>query len=146
MKKKGTNKDNIFNLFEDNNVKDVTSKTRTTLNDFIKTPYAKIGMFTKLILNHEVFHKKLQKFLKEEEPNYNSSSTKEAGDYSVFNRSWSYIKDINIDNPDHIEGILDFNPRIFYKALQDAILYFENCEQYEKCAHLLKIQHLVKKF
>ncbi len=138
------NKDSIFNLFDDNTPQESEVSTRASLDDFIKSPYAKIGMFTKLILNHEVFHQKLQKFLKEEEPNYNSSSTKEAGDYVVFNRSWHYIKDINIDNGEHIEGILDFNPKMFYKALQDAIFYFEHCEQYERCAHLLKIQQLVK--
>ena len=138
------NKDSIFNLFDDNIPQESEVNTRTSLNDFIKSPYAKIGMFTKLILNHEVFYQKLQKFLKEEEPNYNSSSTKEAGDYAVFNRSWHYIKDIDINNIEHIEGILDFNSKMFCKALQDAIFYFEHCEQYERCAHLLKIQQLVK--
>ena len=145
----GIDKNKLFSLFPDSEAEESIShkqevKSRATLNDFINSPYAKIGMFTKLILNHEVFHQKLQKFLEKEEPSYNSSNTKEAGDYAVFNRSWSYIKEININDKEHIRGILDFNPKMFYKALQDALLYFEACEQYEKCAHLLKIQQLIK--
>ena len=135
---------NIFSLFDNDNPQEEEVKVRKSLDDFIKSPYAKIGMFTKLILNHEVFHQKLQKVLKEEEPDYNTSSTKEAGDYAVFNRSWHYIKEIDVDNIEHIKGILDFDPKMFYKSLQDAILYFETCEQYERCAHLLKIQQLIK--
>ena len=139
------NKDSIFNLFDDTPDQETVSEVRTSLNDFIKSPFAKIGMFTKLILNHFVFHEKLKKFLDKEEPNYNIESTREASDFTVFNRSWHYIKEIDIDDPNHIEAILNFNPKIFNKALQNAIMYFEACEQYERCAHLLNIQQIVKR-
>ena len=102
-------------------------------------------MFTKLILNHFVFYKKLQKFLEKEEPSYNSESTKDAAAFTVFNRSYHYIKDIDVEDPDCIEAILNFNPKMFNKALQSSITYFEDCEQYEKCAHLLNIQQVVKR-
>jgi len=49
-----------------------------------------------------------------------------------------------VDNPDHIEAMLNFNPKIFNKALQNALWYFEAQEEYEKCAHLYKIQKIVK--
>ena len=144
MKKGRINKDSIFNLFEDNSPKEEIIQVRKTLDDYIKTPFAKIGMFTKLILNHFVFHQKLQKFLEKEEPTYNVDSTREAAEFTIFNRSWSYIKKIDIDKESHIEAILNFNPKIFNKALQNAIWYFESQEEYEKCAHLYKIQKLVK--
>ena len=144
MKKGRINKDSIFNLFEDNSPKEGIIQVRKTLDDYIKTPFAKIGMFTKLILNHFVFHQKLQKFLEKEEPTYNADSTREAADFTVFNRSWNYIKKIDIDKESHIEAILNFNPKIFNKALQNAIWYFESQEEYEKCAHLYKIQKIVK--
>jgi len=139
------NKDSIFSLFDDTPDQETVSEVRTSLNDFIKSPFAKIGMFTKLILNHFVFHEKLKKFLDQEDPNYNRESTREAADFTVFNRSWHYIKEIDIDNPNHIEAILNFNPKIFNKALQNAIMYFEACEQYERCARLLNIQQIVKR-
>ena len=144
MKKGRINKDSIFNLFEDSSPKEDTIQIRKSLDDYIKTPFAKIGMFTKLILNHFVFHQKLQKFLEKEEPTYKGKSTREAADYTIFNRSWNYIKQIDVDDPDHIEAMLNFNPKIFNKALQNALWYFEAQEEYEKCAHLHKIQKLVK--
>jgi hypothetical protein len=137
-------KNRLFNLFEDSPQQE-TIPSRKSLDDFIKSPFAKIGMFTKLILNHFVFHEKLKKFLDKEQPSYDSQSTREAADFTIFNRSWHYIKDINIDSPDCIEAILNFDPKIFNKALQSSIMYFEACEQYERCAHLLNIQQIVKK-
>jgi hypothetical protein len=137
-------KNRLFNLFEDSPQQE-TIPSRKSLDDFIKSPFAKIGMFTKLILNHFVFHEKLKKFLDKEQPSYDSQSTREAADFTIFNRSWHYIKDIDIDSSDCIEAILNFDPKIFNKALQSSIMYFEACEQYERCAHLLNIQQIVKK-
>ncbi|MDA7616906.1 hypothetical protein N8579_00855 [bacterium] len=137
-------KNKLFDLFDDS-LQQETITSRKSLDDFIKSPFAKIGMFTKLILNHFVFHEKLKKFLNKEQPSYNSESTREAADFTIFNRSWHYIKDIDIEDPDSIEAILNFNPKIFNKALQSSIMYFENCEQYERCAHLVNIQQIVKR-
>ena len=56
-------KDKLFSLFVDGKeIKD--QKTKDELKKFLDGPFAKIGMFVKLIQNHQVFHKKLEKFLK----------------------------------------------------------------------------------
>ena len=136
-------KDKIFQLFVDGKqIKD--DKTKEEIKDFMNGPYAKIGMFVKLIQNHEVFHKKLEKFLKKEQPNYNVESTKEASEFTVYHRAWSYIEKIDIDNSDHINAIINFDPKVFYKTLDGAVNFFESYEEYEKCAHLHKIKELVK--
>lgn len=136
-------KDKIFQLFVDGKqIKD--DKTKEEIKDFMNGPYAKIGMFVKLIQNHEVFHKKLEKFLKKEQPDYNVESTKEASEFTVYHRAWSYIKNIDIDNSDHINAIINFDPKVFYKTLNGAVNFFEIYEEYEKCAHLHKIKELVK--
>jgi hypothetical protein len=101
-------------------------------------------MFVKLIQNHKIFHQKLEKFLKKEQPNYNVESTKEASEFTVYNRAWSYIQNINIENPDDINAIINFDNKVFYNVLNDAISYFQEYEEYEKCAHLFKIQQIVK--
>jgi hypothetical protein len=136
-------KDKIFKLFVDGKEID-GDKTKEEIKDFMNGPYAKIGMFVKLIQNHEVFHKKLEKFLKQEQPDYNVESTKEASEFTVYNRAWSYIKQIDIDNSDHLNAIINFDPKVFYKILGGAINFFESYEEYEKCAHLHKINKLVK--
>jgi len=101
-------------------------------------------MFVKLIQNHHVFHLKLEKFLKKEQPNYNVESTKEASEFTVYNRAWTYIKNISLDNHDDINAIINFDNKIFSKALSSAIQFFEQYEEYEKCAHLYKIKEVVK--
>ena len=137
-------KDKIFKLFVDGKEVD-DSRTNEEIHDFMNGPYAKIGMFVKLIQNHEIFHKKLEKFLKKEQPDYNVESTKEASEYTVYHRAWSYIKNIDIDNSDHINAIINFDPKLFYKTLNGSVNFFERYEEYEKCAHLYKIKEIVKK-
>jgi hypothetical protein len=136
-------KDKIFKLFVDG--KDINGdKTNEEIQEFMNGPYAKIGMFVKLIQNHEIFHKKLEKFLKQEQPDYDVESTKEASEYTIYHRAWSYIKNIDINNSDHINAILNFDLKIFYKNLDSAVNFFEKYEEYEKCAYLYKIKEVVK--
>ena len=136
-------KDKIFQLFLDGK-ENIDDETKKEIHDFMNGPYAKIGMFVKLIQNHKIFHQKLEKFLKQEQPDYNVESTKEASEFTVYNRAWNYIKQIDIDNSDHLNAIINFDPKVFYKTLEGAVNFFESYEEYEKCAHLHKIKELVK--
>tara|TARA_B100002019_G_scaffold163417_1_gene140974 strand:- start:595 stop:1020 length:426 start_codon:yes stop_codon:yes gene_type:complete len=137
-------KDKIFNLFVDGKeIKD--QKTKDEIKQFMNGPFAKIGMFVKLIQNHQIFHQKLEKFLKKEQPNYNVDMTKEASEFTVYNRAWSYINKISLDNHDDVNAIINFNPQVFFDALDNSINYFEQQEEYEKCAHLHNIQEVVRR-
>ena len=138
------NKNKIFDLFSNTPENKVEVKKQVSIDEFMNSPFAKIGMFCKLIINHNVFHQKLEKFLKQENPSYNVENTKEAADFGIFNRSYQYISKIDIDNPNHLKALVGFDPKIFNKALNHSILYFETNEEYEKCAHLFKIQQIVK--
>jgi len=136
-------KNKLFSLFVDGEeVKD--QKVKKEIKEFMEGPFAKIGMFVKLIQNHHIFHQKLEKFLKQEQPNYNVESTKEASEFTVYNRAWSYIKNINIDKSEDLNAIINFDSKIFYQSLNTAINFFESYEEYEKCAHLHKIKEIVK--
>jgi transcription antitermination factor NusG len=74
---KGVNKDNIFDLFKtEGEVTSMDNKVENVKSPKLSPSYIKLGMFTKLILNHQVFHTKLEKFLKEEEPSYQVNSKK----------------------------------------------------------------------
>ena len=53
------NKDKLFQLFVDG--KEVSGdKTNEEIQEFMNGPYAKIGMFVKLIQNHEILYKKFK--------------------------------------------------------------------------------------
>ena len=145
MKKGGINKDNIFGLFEGDydtlkNAKDLSGK----IENFNSSPTIKIGMFTKLILNHNIFHQKLEKFLTKEEPNYSIESTKESSEFIVYNRAWFYLNQVDMSQKEDVFAILDFNPKILNNALESSLLYFQNREEYEKCAHIFKIQQVLR--
>ena len=40
---------------------------------------------------------------------------------------------------------INFDPKVFYDSLDNAIKYFEEGEEYEKCAHLFNIQEVVRR-
>ncbi len=137
-------KDKLFSLFVDGKeIKD--QKTKDEIKEFMNGPFAKIGMFVKLIQNHHIFHQKLEKFLKKEQPNYNVESTKEASEFTVYNRAWSYIKNISLDNHDDVNAIINFDNKVFSTTLNSVVKFFEQYEEYEKCAHLHTINEVVKR-
>ena len=55
------NKNKIFDLFSNTPENKVEEKKHVSIDDFMNSPFAKIGMFSKLIINHNVFHQKLEK-------------------------------------------------------------------------------------
>lgn len=139
------NKDRIFNLFDDSqSTQEQVIEQKKSFVAFNNSPYHKLGMFTKLIVNHFVFHYKLEKFLQKEEPSYNSESTREASSFVVFNRAYNYLKQVNPEDKESVLAILDFNPKLLEKTLKSALQYFENSEEYEKCAHIFKFQKILK--
>jgi hypothetical protein len=135
-------KNKIFQLFVDG--QEVDDNTRGEIKTFMEGPYAKIGMFVKLIQNHHVFHLKLEKFLKKESPDYNIESTKTASEFTIYSRAWSYIEKVDIEEQEHFDAILNFDPDVLHTVLEGAIRYFEEMEHFLKCAHLFNIQNILK--
>ena len=131
-------KDKIFDLFSS----DMNAEKDLPINNLMEDPLSKIGMFTKLIQNHEVFHKKLSQFLSKESPNYDIEQTKEASTFTVYNRAWFYIDQIDLSNKNHLIAVLDFKREPFSTTLGKALQYFEDTEQYERCAKLLILKKL----
>jgi hypothetical protein len=139
-------KDRIFELFggkKGDEPKDI-EELITADTDFLKSPMAKLGMFTKMVHNHEVFHKKLKKFFQQEKASFNAKETKEASSFAVFNRAYSYIKHLDMENSEHIEAVWEFNTKALLKSITLAILYFETTEEYERCAKLHAIKEMKK--
>jgi hypothetical protein len=132
------NKDKIFDLFSNN--QDV--KTTPSIKELTEF---KIGMFTKLIQNHEIFHKKLSQFLKKENSDYNIEQTKIASSFTVYNKAWFYINQIDLANKKHLKDVLNFKTDPFLMVLNKALQYFEDMEQYERCGKLLQLIKLKSK-
>jgi len=126
--------DDLFNLFspEDNNYSN-------TYVDFTTQPVYKLGMYRKLILNHINFKKKVIYFFKKSNAELSLEEMAEAGEFVAYNRAWHYIKDITLEDDDHIEAIVTHSNKALETAFELGIKFFQKTEEYEKCAHLLKL-------
>lgn len=127
--------ENLFNLFPD----DKSINDEDTYVDFKDTPLYKLGMYKKLILNHINFNKKVIKFFKEANSELDVEDMKEAGEFVTYSRAWSYIKQIDCEVELHTDAIHGYADEYLYTTLELGISYFQNLEEYEKCAQLLKI-------
>lgn len=136
------NIDSLFNLFPPSD----DGKDQVAYVDFTDKPVYKLGMYKKLILNHINFRKKVISFFKETSDELSIEDMERAGAFVVYNRAWFYIKDIDMNNDDHIEAISTYGDENLEAALELGIQYFQSSEEYERCAHLLKIQKKVQEF
>jgi len=132
------NINNIFSLFSQETPE---GEGNNTTIDITQTPLYWVGMYKKIILNHNNFSNGLINDLKHTK-NIDLNDIKLAGDFILYNRAWYYIKNIDLGIESHIDSIKYHNDKVFLKILKNSIKYFEDCEEYEKCAHLKKILNI----
>ena len=132
-------KEKIFSLFDSPNIMDVHE-------DFMDSPYTKIGMFNKIIINNKIFLQKLKYSLDRIKKVYSEESINEYTAFVTFNRAFFYINQVDVDNNMHIDALTCYNSEQLIYNLEQSILYFEKNEEYEKCAHLFKIKNFLEEF
>ena len=130
-------KDNIFSLFQNEDTIEV-------YENFMDNPYIKIGMFNKIIKNNTIFNIKFKKFLDSTDLNYDKDYIDSSSRFITFNRAFFYIKDIDIENLQHIDALKCYDFEDLMLNVNTSISFFEEKEEYEKCAHLLKIKNFLK--
>ena len=59
--------------------------------------------------------------------------------------NYFWIKDFKFRSKEWKEALVKYSDEDFLKMIKLTINYFEDFEEYEKCAHLKKIQDLVEK-
>ena len=130
---------NIFGLFVPGEELDGT-QTATNLDELKTKPIFHVGMYKKLIQNHINFNNKVLNFFKKSNEEFNLEDIKEAGEYVVFNRAWSYISNVDIKNDGYIDALKHYSDERFIATLDMGIAFFQKDELYERCAFLLKIK------
>jgi len=141
--------DRIFSLFGDNSgkwdKKGHNYKNPTTLPTIDQNhPNYFVGMFTKLILNHLNYTEELIRTFKKADPTLDIKQIEQAGEIMLYGRAWFYIENIDITDPYHVEVLLKDKDDTLL-ACQLTLKYFEEIEEYEKCAFLKKIIDLLLK-
>lgn len=144
MYTKMANLDKIFDLFSTN--EELDGINSTVQIDFTQTPIYWIGMYKKLVLNHINFNKKVLKFFKQSNQELDLEDMKEAGEFVVYNRAWHYMQNVDIDNKEHVIALNKYSDEYLDTALKLGISFFEQQEQYERCALLKKILDTVENF
>ena len=136
---------NIFALFGfsdgNNNPKDIEGE----LELFKETAHFKLGMFQKLILNGNLFKEHILKFFVKSDPELDIKGIDDAGEYMMYTRAYFWIQECKVRSKFWNEALKMYSSEDFSHALRLSIQYFESVEEYEKCAHLKKIQDFVKK-
>ena len=141
----------IFGLFggEDENPKpafDHENDLSYLLEDYKNHPLFWVGMFKKLINNHKNFNKKIISFFSKMDEELDLYDVEQAGEFVVYNRAWFWISKIDIQVSSHQKALLHYSDEHLLTYVKFAISYFEEFEEYEKCAQLVKIQNFLKEF
>ena len=139
----------IFGLFggEDKNSKhdsDSNQDMSYLLEDYKQHPMFWVGMFKKLIYNHKVFNAKVLNSFKDLDGELDMNDVENAGEFIMYNRAWYWINKIDIKETLHQNALTHYADEILLTYTKVVILYFQELEEYEKCAHLKKIQDFLE--
>lgn len=140
------NIDKIFNLFDGDESQSLREKAQQVdvLLDYKNHPLFWVGMFKKLIQNHQVFNDQLLKFFDKLDEGLDVVDIDRAGEFVVFNRAYDYIQKVDPNNLVCQEALYRFTDVHLKIALELSINYFQEVEEYEKCAHLKRNLEFVK--
>jgi len=134
--------DKIFNMFEPE-VKPAPESI--VLVDFKDHPYYWVGMFRKIMLNYDTFSKKFISLFREDGSQVDMADVERAGEHFVYERAWEHISKLDITIPIHLTSLLQFRDPVLIKNLNRTLLHFQDSEEYEKCAFILKLIEALKK-
>jgi hypothetical protein len=139
----------IFGLFnnEDENPKYDSGSNQDMsylLEDYKQHPMFWVGMFKKLIYNHKVFNDKVLNSFKDLDGELDMNDVENAGEFIMYNRAWYWINKIDIKESLHQNALTHYADEILLTYTKVTILYFQELEEYEKCAHLKNIQDFLE--
>lgn len=97
-----------------------------------------IRMFTKLVLNYTSYNKQLIKFFGSAEPSLDTTEISQTGEMMLYERAYYYLNLIDIQDKYHIKILFEEANSKLEEALNKSLKYFEEEEEYEKCAVLKK--------
>jgi len=97
-----------------------------------------IKLFTKMILSYTGYSDKIIDFFASADPDIDAGNVKRAGESMLYSRAYDHITKLDIQDEYHIKILFqEANPKL-EEALNLSLSYFENEEEYEKCAILKK--------
>ena len=114
-------------------------------NELQKTQTFKLGMFKKIIFNQKNMEDRMDKLLKAmpdlaEKIDFDG----DVGEFVTHTRAWAYLKDFDPTSDQSKDAAKIFADEYSITACDLALSFWEEKESYEKCAHIKKVQDLLK--
>ena len=130
----------FFNLFDS---EEPENEPVIVNEQLAEHPYIYMGLFKKLILNYETFSTQLFNFMRSTEDDLDVDKLEKAGVHMVYWRAYNHIEKIDLTQDFHVDILRAYADDNFIKALTMCLHYYEDIEEYEKCAFLKKISDIV---
>jgi hypothetical protein len=137
----------IFDLFGSADFDTPLEKKAKAADDIIltqETPMFWIGMFKKIVLNNQSFYHQLKHnlpadLIKE------MAGLDDMAEMVTYSRAWFYASKLDLKRRVDVDAIIAFADDNLVYALALTIKFFEDKEEYEKCAHLKQIQDMIER-
>jgi len=97
-----------------------------------------IKMFIKLVQNYTTYNKQLVRFFGSSDPELSTREIEATGEMMLYSRAYEYLTKIDIQDKYHIKVLFEETDIELEQSLNKALKYFEEEEEYEKCAVLKK--------
>jgi hypothetical protein len=117
-----------------------------SLEEFKGSPIYKIKVFERLILNGLAFTKHIVNFFNKADEDLDISQVDLAGEFMMYNRAWFWISQLDWDDEQWVHDLKLASNEHVLTAVKLSIHYFEEQEEYEKCAFLKKIQSFIEDY
>jgi hypothetical protein len=115
-----------------------------SLESFKESPIYKIKIFERLIINGLIFKKSIVNFFSKADEDLDVSQIDLAGEFMMYNRAWFWISQLDWDDEQWVYDLKIASSESLLTAVKLSIHYFEECEEYEKCAVLKRIQNFIE--
>lgn len=132
----------IFSFFDEN---EPDKKVEQEIEEYTSTPYYKIKIFIKLIVNGKAFKQQIIQFFQQSDQSLDMSSVNEAGEFMMYSRSWYWINQCDLQDEKWQECLSNIPHKQLFECLDSCIEYYLSLEEYEKCAFLKSIKEFCEK-
>ena len=116
------------------------------MESFKNSPLYKIKVFERLIINGVAFKKSLVNFFNQADEDLDIGQVDLAGEFMMYHRAWYWISQTDLTDEEWLNDLRRSADDEFVTALKLSINFFEEEEEFEKCAFLKKIQDFVENY
>ena len=134
----------VFSLFdsEPENQKREPEREITNLSEH---PYVLMGLFTRMILRGEEAIINTMDFFKiiNTNPEYDAEVNAEFSRIMLYGAGFNHLCKLSLEDPFHQEVLLDKAGKDFLTACEKGIQFYQEREEYEKCAFIKKFYDFI---